>query len=209
VLLIILPFVDLPTWVVRGGVVFGSAAILGTVVLVVLSRFGERGVDWVWRLVGSIPLVGHPKVRRAVASLLEGFGVLTNGKLLPKIALASFLVWLGYAAFNYILMAAFRMTYLPLASAGLVLCATGFAMVVPSSPGAMGVFEWAAVQALSVYGVGDTTAFGYAFGLHMFTNISLIIFGLIGLAREGLSYSQIRSQAGNEPSRSVADTSTP
>jgi uncharacterized membrane protein YbhN (UPF0104 family) len=90
------------------------------------------------------------------------------------------------------------MVHLPFSAAALVLCATGFSMVLPSSPGAMGVFEWAAVQALSVYGVDQTSAFGYALGLHAFTNISLILFGLLGLMREGLSYRHIRQEVAAE-----------
>ena len=58
----------------------------------------------------------------------------------------------------------------------------------------MGVFEGAAVLALKVFGVGESVAFGYALGLHMFTNVVLIVLGLIGLLIEGVSYSTIRSE---------------
>jgi uncharacterized membrane protein YbhN (UPF0104 family) len=190
----LIPFVELPTWAVRGGLLFGMGAIAGTIVLIVLSRFGDRGVNWLWRIIGRIPIVGHVKLKTALQNLVNGFRVLTRGQLLPGIAASSVLIWLGYATFNYTLMAAFRMTDLPFAAAALVLCATGFSMVIPSSPGAMGVFEWAAVQALAVYGVAESPAFGYALGLHVYTNIALIVFGLVGFAREGLSYAQIRSQ---------------
>jgi uncharacterized membrane protein YbhN (UPF0104 family) len=184
----------------RGGLLFGAAAIGGTLVLIVLSRFGDKGVNWLWRLIGRLPLLGHPRLKAALQNLVNGFGVLTQAKLLPGIAASSVLIWLGYALFNYTLMAAFRMTHLPFAAAALVLCATGFSMVIPSSPGAMGVFEWAAVQALTVYGVAQSPAFGYALGLHTYTNVVLIIFGLVGFAREGLSYAQIRSQVAPSPS---------
>jgi len=202
-LVLLIPFVSLPDPVTKGGLVFGTVAILGTIVLLILSRFGDRGVEWVWRFVGRIPLIGHSKkgavyytpVKTALRNLLEGFGVLRVGRLLPGILIGSALVWLGYATFNYLLMAVFNMTELPFLAAALVLCATGLSMVVPSTAGAMGVFEWAAVQALAVYGLGESRAFGYAFGLHAFTNIILILFGLVGLLAEGLSYESIRKEA--------------
>jgi len=194
-LIILIPFVSLPDAVAKGGLVFGTAAVLGTIVLLILSRFGDRGVEWVWRFVGRVPLIGHPKVKTALRNLLEGFGVLRVGRLLPGILIGSVLVWLGYATFNYLLMAVFNMTDLSFLAAALVLCATGLSMVVPSTAGAMGVFEWAAVQALAVYGVGESQAFGYAFGLHAFTNITLILFGLVGLLAEGLSYESLRKEA--------------
>jgi len=193
-LVILIPFVELPAWATKAGLIFGSGAILGTAALIVLSRLGERGLEWVWRWVGRIPIIGHPKLKAALRNLLEGFRVLTVWRLLPGILGGSALIWFGYASFNYTLMLAFRMENLPFAAAGLVLCATGFSMVLPSSPGAMGVFEWAAVQALAVYGVGQSQAFGYALGLHVFTNVALIVFGLIGFLREGVNYGAIRRE---------------
>jgi glycosyltransferase 2 family protein len=206
-LVILLPFVALPAWAVRGGLIFGAGAVAGTVFLIVLSRFGPRGVDWLWRLVGRIPVVGHPKIKAGVLNLVTGFGVLTKGSLLPGTLISSALIWLGYATFNYTLMGVFRMTDLPLSAAALVLCATGFSMVVPSSPGAMGVFEWAGVQALAVYGVQQSAGFGYALGLHVFTNVMLILFGLVNLMREGLSYASLRRDViGAAQGPSASDT---
>ncbi|OGO04525.1 MAG: hypothetical protein A2Y73_01585 [Chloroflexi bacterium RBG_13_56_8] len=202
-LLILIPFVALPPWAARAGLVFGGISVGGLVGLLILGAFGQRGLDWVWRFVGRIPWVGHPKVRKALENLLEGLKVLTVGKLLPGILLWSALIWLGYALFNYTFLVVFDMTYLPFAAAAFVLCATGFSMVVPSSPGAIGVFEWAAFQALSVYGVEQNLAIGYAFGLHAFTNLVLILLGLWGLRRESLSFSDVRGEALVEPPSAV------
>ena len=194
-LVALMPFVELPSWAIQGGLLFGAGAITATIVLLILARLGDRGVSWLWRFIGRLPVIGHAKVRSALINLLDGFRVLSATRLLPGILGGSLLIWLGYAAFNYTIMAALRMTYLPFSAAALVLCATGFSMVLPSSPGAIGVFEWAGVQALSVYGIAQGTAFGYALGLHTFTNVVLILFGLGGLAREGLSYSGLKDEA--------------
>ncbi len=194
-LVILLPFVALPGWIVRGGMLFGGAAIAGAIGLIVLSRYGARGVDWLWRWVGRIPLVGREGVRRAVLNLMAGFRVLTTPRLLPGILLGSAGVWFGYALFNYTVMAAFGLNHLPFASAALVLCATGFAMVLPSSPGAIGVFEKAGMAALALFGVGESLAFGTMLVLHLFTNVVLIVLGLWGLAIEGLSYGRLRREA--------------
>ena len=187
--------VDVPPLLIDAGRLLGVVSACGVVALSVLARVGDRGLDRVWRLLGRVPCLGHPKVRRALKALLAGFHVLTVGKLLPGIVLWSLLIWLGYALFNYVILAVLRMTYLPFTAAAFVLCATGFAMVLPSSPGAVGVFETAAVLALSVYGVDKSQAIGYAFGLHSLTNIALIVLGLWGLGSEGLTYADIRRKA--------------
>lgn len=193
-MLVLMPLVTLPAWLRNAGLTFGALAIGGSVALVVLARFGKRGLDWVWRIVGRMPVVGHPKMKEALAGLLEGFRVLTDWRVLGGVAIWSALVWLGYAVFNYVLMLAFRLS-LPFSAAATVLCATGFSMVVPSSPGAVGPFEAAAVLALSLFGLPESPASAYAFGLHGFTNITLILYGLVGLRREGLSFSRLRSGA--------------
>jgi uncharacterized membrane protein YbhN (UPF0104 family) len=168
----------------------------------VLSLYGQRGVDWLWRLLARLPFATHTRVapllaklKTFVQNLVDGFAILTRGKALPGILLSSAGVWGGYYVLNYIFMATFNMTDLPATAAALVLCATALSMVVPSSPGAIGVFEWAAAQALAVFGVGDSQAYGYAFGLHIYTNVVLIALGAWGLIAEGVSYAAIKSAA--------------
>lgn len=199
-LLVLIPFVALPPWATRAGLIFGGISVGGMGVLLVLASFGQRGLDWVWRFVGRLPWAGHAKVRRILENLLGGLEVLTVGRLVPGIALWSVLIWFGYALFNYIMLVVFKMTHLPFAAAALVLCATGFSMVVPSTPGAVGVFEGAAILALSVYGVEQSQSFVYAFGLHALTNFALIALGLLGLRHESLSFADVRGGALAEPS---------
>ena len=193
-LLGLMPFLEMPAEVIVGARVLGSVSVVGLVVLLVLSKFGDRGLEWVWRFVGRVRWIGHPKVRRALEDLLVGFRVLTVGRLLPGIVLSSLAIWLGYGLVNHIVLAVFRMIHLPVTAAPFVLCATGFSMVVPSSPGAVGVWEAAVVLALSVYGVAQSEAFGYAFGLHALTNVTLIVLGLWGLRSESLTYADVRAK---------------
>lgn len=207
-LVILIPFVALPAWATRAGLIFGAAAILGVTMLVVLARFGERGLNWVWRYLGRLPLIGKPRVRGWLANLIAGLVPLTKLRLVPGIALWSLVLWFGYALLNYTLLAAFRMTAsVSFAVSAFALCATGFGMIVPSSPGAMGVFEGAVVLAFGLYGVDASQAFAYAFGLHMFTNLALIVLGLIGLRAESLNFGQISRQVSE--GQEVAGTNPP
>jgi uncharacterized protein (TIRG00374 family) len=191
-LVILIPFVSLPSWATRAGLIFGVVAILGITMLVVLARFGESGLRWLWRYLGRLPVIGKPRVRVWLSNLISGLKPLTELRLIPGIALWSVAVWVGYALLNYTLLAAFRMTVsVSFAVSAFALCATGFGMIVPSSPGAIGVFEGAVVLALGLYGVDASQAFAYAFGLHMFTNLGLIVLGLVGLRAESLSFGQV------------------
>jgi hypothetical protein len=187
----LLPFMALPDWAVRGGLLLGVGVIGGTAALVVMARIGPRAVDWLWRLVGRLPLVGHPRLKAGLLNLLDGFAVLTHPRRLLPVLLTTAAVWLGYAAMNWLMLFVFRMEGLGLAAAALVLCFTGLSMVVPSSPGAIGPFEWAGIQALALFAVEQSAGFGYTLGLHMFTNVALIGLGIVGLISEGISYGRI------------------
>jgi len=194
-LVILIPFVAVPEWVANAGLLFGILAVAGVIALVFLSRLGGRAIDWSWRFVGRIPVLGRKSVRNAVDNVFEGLGALAAGNVVLPMVFWTGVVWLGYAVFNYVIMQVFPALDLPFASAALVLCATGLSMVVPSTPGAIGPFEAAAVLALSVFGVEESPALGYALGLHMFTNLSLVAFGVVGLVREGLSFGGVRRGA--------------
>jgi uncharacterized protein (TIRG00374 family) len=192
VLVLLLPVVAIPDWVRSGGMVFGMLAFGGTVVLLIVARIGPQAVERIWRTLGCIPLLGRPAVKAAFAELVSGFGVLLDGRILLLVLLTTAGIWAGYAALNYVMLLVFHLDYLPFAAAALVLCATGFSMMVPSSPGAMGVFEWAGVQGLLVYSVDQGVAFGYMLGLHLFTNLTLILLGLAGMITQGVTYAHVK-----------------
>lgn len=195
IMLILLPLTPLPSWLRLGGLVFGGVAVVAAIVLWGLSRFGDRGVDWLWRWVGRIPFIGSPKVEQLVRNLVEGFGVLANRRVIPGVLLGSVLVWGGYALLNYLVLLAFpNMARSALATTtGLV--ASAFGMVLPSSPGALGVFEAAVIEGMAVFGYSRSAASIYALVLHLFTNIVLILLGLVSLAAEGVRFAQLRAQA--------------
>ena len=192
VLVLLLPVIAVPEWVRNGGLVLGIVAIGGTVALLAIARVGPRAVEWVWRWVGRLPVVGRPGVKTAFEELVTGFGVLLEGRILMPVLLATGGVWFGYAMLNYLMLYVFRMNHLPFAAAALVLCTTGFSMMMPSSPGAMGVFEWAGVQGLLVFAIDQSAAFGYMLGLHLFTNLVLILLGIVGMISQGVTYAHVR-----------------
>ena len=64
--------------------------------------------------------------------------------------------------------------------------ATNLAMVIPSSPAALGVFEAATIVALRPYGIHRTPALAYAVVLHALNSIPFVLIGLVLLPRHGL-----------------------
>ena len=64
-------------------------------------------------------------------------------------------------------------------SAGvLVVIAIGLAMILPSPPAALGVFEGATVVTLSAYGIDESEALSYALVLHALNVFPLLLLGV-------------------------------
>ena len=64
----------------------------------------------------------------------------------------------------------------------LVSIATGLSLVVPSSPGAVGVFEAAALVGLKAYGIEKADALSYAIVLHAVNFFPYVAAGALVLA---------------------------
>jgi uncharacterized membrane protein YbhN (UPF0104 family) len=88
--------------------------------------------------------------------------------------------WLLIAASFWVLMLGFNLG-LPFAAGLLVAIATGLGMIIPSAPGAIGVFEAATLVALGAYGVPRSQALSYALVLHAVNVVPYLVAGAIVL----------------------------
>jgi uncharacterized membrane protein YbhN (UPF0104 family) len=77
-----------------------------------------------------------------------------------------------------ILINAFQLE-IPPAAALLVIAATNLGAVIPSSPGALGIYHFMAVIALSVWRVDTSTAVAFAIAAHASSIALHIAFGLV------------------------------
>lgn len=68
---------------------------------------------------------------------------------------------------------------------------TNFGMMIPSSPGAIGVAHALFVLSLSLFGTSNSTAFGVAVLVHGIGYLVVVFAGFISLWEEGLSFSQL------------------
>ncbi len=67
---------------------------------------------------------------------------------------------------------------------------------VPALPGFFGVFEYMAVQGLSVYGVSQQQAATWAIGYHLFSFIPITLIGAYYFARLGVRFRDLQSSPG-------------
>ena len=185
VMLLVLLFVAYPwlpqvTWLHNAAVlaVTLTAALVG--VIVVLAIFGSRPLHWMLRPLARLPFATREQLEEIGDKLGHGLAGLRHWRLALGALVWTTVGWLTLAASTWFVMRGFHLG-LGFAAAILVVIATNLAMILPSSPSAIGVFEAACLVALRPYGVPDADALSFALVLHALNFIPFIVAGLVVL----------------------------
>ena len=163
------PFLPEVSWL-DAAAVFAAVVVVGLVAaVVVVAVWGERPLIWAIRPLARFLPVSEERLEQIARNAVVGMAGLRHPRLAAVAFAWTILSWLVLALSNAALLAGFDTgldasdTFL----AGLlVVIATNLAMVLPSSPAALGVFEAATVLALGAFGIDDSLALSYALVLH-------------------------------------------
>lgn len=190
--LVVLLFVASPwlpdvSWA-RSAAIFAGVLGAGCAVVVVgVAVWGERPFRFLLRPLALLPFVAEERLGRAAANLIHGLAAIRR----PRLALAAFawttLSWLVLALSTWFVLRAFDLGLSPLAGL-LTVIAINLALILPSSPAAVGVFEAATLVALSAYGVTSSQALPTALVLHLLNLVPYLAAGGVVLhlaARDG------------------------
>jgi len=145
--------------------------------------------DLISRTVRRYPHLFRHMLMRFLAEWLERFAgamALFNapGRLVASILLTC-LGWTALTGMQVVLADAFHLPT-PAVAALLVLVATSLGATVPSSPGALGVYHFMAMLALSVWHVETSVALAFAIVAHGLAIGVHITFGLFAVWYEGI-----------------------
>lgn len=189
-LVLLLPFLhELPEWMMRSAQVLGIGAILGTVVIVVLSYWKERVLRWSHAVLRHIRFLDRPGVYTSIEHLIDGFAAL-RGRRGPALIALSFAAWGAVLVETFSIRMAVGST-VPMTAMIFALIVTSLGMVVPATPGYIGVFHGLVVLSLAPFGVPQTNAMSVALVWHAVNYIVLSLAGLIMLAIHGTSLGQV------------------
>jgi len=178
-----LPFVVGATWARSAAALTGGLVLGGLVVLYLLARNQAWTLKAFDKLSSRLPIL-QKLGGKALSAFLAGLVILTDSR--------RFVIALGWLVLNYafsalqyfVLMKAFfpRATLL-WSVFGLGVVALGVAL--PSSPGAVGVFEGSLTFALAAFQADSSTATAFAVMAHVIGYLVTGILGTYALAREG------------------------
>jgi uncharacterized protein (TIRG00374 family) len=183
-LFVLLPWLPDVTWL-RAAAAFGAAVSLGAVVaVVVLIRFGHRPLHFVLRPLARLPGVDAARVERGALNLERGFAGLRHADIALPAAFWTLLSWVVVGVSAWLVTLGFDLGVSLSPLAGLfVIITINLALVLPSSPAAVGVFEAATLLALDAYGVSESRALSYAVVLHALNFLPFVAVGVLLVRR--------------------------
>ena len=184
---------NIPIEARQGAIGVAAAGIGGVAFLLALSFQKERGMKLLRRVTAPIPFLRSPSLWGALESLIDGFAILRSPREIIGVAAWSVFVWITGGVIYWVVMRAMNLDW-SVSAAFLVMLVTSLVVVVPSSPGYIGVFHYAAQLTLtSVFGADKSAALSYAVVVHAFSYILLIILGIYSMWHEGLTYQKLQT----------------
>lgn len=179
--------VAMPAWMVgpaRGLALTGALAIAVTIVL---GLSAPRLLGLAGRLAARLPWKWPASFARHASAGLRGVETLRSPRTALTVWLLSALIVVLSAATNYILFAAFRLP-LPFVAALLTLVVVQVGTAPVSTPGAIGVYQYLIVLALSAYAVDRPVALAYSLMLYTVAMLPKVVIGAFvigGAFRDG------------------------
>ena len=164
--------------------------VVGVAVLVTVARAPHVGRRLLARLTRRWPRLEHAALGMFDTALRGLDGIRTPAHAL-RIAAWTPVVWLLPAAAAWAMLRAVHLE-LPLLAGWVVIAFVGIGISVPSAPGYLGVFHFAAKLALEVFGVAPSTALAYALIYHASAAVPITLIGWLYLLREHVSLGEVR-----------------
>jgi glycosyltransferase 2 family protein len=164
---------------------FGAAALVAIVLAgliaalaTALAVYGDRFLRLLLRPLRRFAWFSGTRLDRTVDELTHGLSGLRHGTVALEAFLWTVLAWMLSALCAYIVSLSFHL-HLSFACGVLVVVAVGLGMILPSPPGAVGVFEGAALIALKAFGVPHSSALPYALVLHAVNFVPFVLIGAV------------------------------
>jgi uncharacterized protein (TIRG00374 family) len=177
-LFVTVPWLPPVSWIQAAAALAVVLATALVVAMVVLAVWGLRPLKFVLRPLARLPFLSAERVEHLGDNLGQGLAAIRRPRLVLTALALTTAGWLAWAASTWFLMIGFDLE-LSFLGAVLVVVATSLAMILPSAPSALGVFEAAVLVALGAYGIADAQALSFALVLHALNFLPWVVMGVI------------------------------
>lgn len=150
------------------------------------------------KFLGRLPEKVRAKLGRLFSSFTAGLSSLRSTRYLVFVVLFSLASWTAQAGVIYGLNFAFGYSLPPYAAVCVMIINT-VAIMVPITPGNVGIFQLATLFSLGLFGVSKEEALSFGIVLHFFDTLPAVALGSYFMVREHLSVQELEKQAPKEP----------
>jgi hypothetical protein len=146
------------------------------------------------RFVAFLPERFRTRILEVMEKFVTGLGVFRSWRALAAVVLWSLSIWAIVGFSNYFIFRAFDLS-VPWFAPYVVLVLVALAVMLPSSPGFVGTFQFATVGALKLFGIPESVGLSFSLVLHLGNYLPVTLVGLYYLRREHFSLKQIEEEA--------------
>ncbi len=171
-----------------------AIALTGLISMIILSLHPEKTGIYLTRYLFFLPGRAKEFIRAIVLKFARGVEFLRNAKRVISVALQTLLIWVLMGVSNYFVFEAFGFQ-LPLDAAFVLLVIVSISILVPSSPGFVGVYHAGVVWSLAIYGIEKEVALSCAIALHAVQYLVITGMGFYFLKKEHLSLKELEEEA--------------
>jgi glycosyltransferase 2 family protein len=184
-------FVALVEGVTRATAVVFVCLFVFLFAMITWRDLAARVLSWVARL---LPQRFSAKVEQVLHSFLDGLAGLHSWRDSVAAFALSVLAWSGESAAYYCVLRAFGLD-LPVYAAIMLMAVINLGIMVPSSPGYIGPFEFFGVGTLLLFGVGKAVSLPCVLVIHSLVWLPITLWGFIYLWTLKLSLQDIERHA--------------
>ena len=195
--------VDVPSIFRNAALVMLAIDVAGVATLTFLARNPAAGRRILARIGRRWPGVER-RAARVYDTFVRGLdGIRTPRHVAPLLAW-TVVVWLLPALAAWTGLHAVELD-LPFLAGWVVLAFVGLGISIPSAPGYLGVFHFAAAKAVAIFGATETAAVAFAIVLHASQFVPVTLVGWLYLIREGVSLGEATHAHAPDPPTPVGE----
>ena len=170
------------------------AAVAGLIFIMIMALKPKLASRLMLKYLPFLPDSIKVKIDDIVHKFSQGLEFLTNTKMTLSVAAQTIFIWALMGISNYFVFLAFGFD-LPLSASYVLLVIVSVAILVPSSPGFVGVYHVGTVWTLTAYGIVREDALSFAIVLHATQYLTITLMGLYYLKKEHLTIKKLEDVA--------------
>lgn len=169
-------------------------ALVGIILTILLAVRPKSVGDFLAKYLFFLPETAKEFSKLIILRFSRGLEFLRDIKAVASITFQTLLIWILMGISNYFVFAAFNFD-LPFDAAFVLLVVVSISILLPSSPGFVGVYHVGVVWSLNVYGIERESALSCAIVLHVVQYLVITFMGFYYLKKEHLSLKVLEEEA--------------